>query len=276
MYPSTDDGNFLTFQRENLNKSPQDIRAYWTPERKRAAIPVTGDGPMFTGIPGGENAPPPPPPSDPEQADRNVMPFQTGGKLFYSMNGQDFVASGNIFMRSNMLLTAAHCIQDKVTGNLGENYVFERGFSGDLSDEDFTFKTIALRENWYLTKNAKYDYAIAILNKSSNIPTPLKYTTDADLKNKKITSMGYPTDFFGGAQLMFTKGVIVPIYGHWAMFGSKMGSGSSGGAWVLDDGVTAVGLNAYVSVSGKEILYSGSPLFDGEFDKLYQYALTLL
>ena len=51
---------------------------------------------------------------------------------------------------------------------------------------------------------------------------------------------------------------------------------ASGGAWVLDDNVTAVGLNAYVSVSGKEILYSGSPLFDAEFDSLYQYALTLM
>ena len=88
--------------------------------------------------------------------------------------------------------------------------------------------------------------------------------------------MGYPTAYFDGAQMMFVKGLVIPFNGHWVMFGSKMGAGSSGGTWVLDDNVTAVGLNAYVSVSGKEILYSGSPLFDAEFDSLYQYALTLM
>ena len=77
------------------------------------------------------------------------MPFTTGGKLFYSMNGQDFVASGNIFMKNNMLLTAAHCIQDKDSGSIGENYVFELDYTGEISSEDFTFKTVALRENWY-------------------------------------------------------------------------------------------------------------------------------
>ena len=55
-----------------------------------------------------------------------------------------------------------------------------------------------------------------------------------------------------------------------------MTAGSSGGAWVLSDNVTVVGLNAYVSTSGKEVLYSGSPKFDDEFVKLYEYALTLI
>ena len=269
-------GRFMPMQLGSIDNSPHDIREYWTPERKKAATPVIGGAPISQGRPSADNAPPPPPPTDPKEANLAEMPFTTGGKLFYSMNGKDFVASGNIFMKNNMLLTAAHCIQDKDSGSIGENYVFELDYTGELSSEDFTFKTVALRENWYQTKNEKYDYAIAILDKPSKVATPMRYTTDTQIRDKQITSMGYPTAYFDGAQMMFVKGLVVPIYGHWAMFGSKMGAGASGGAWVLDDNVTAVGLNAYVSVSGKEILYSGSPLFDKEFDSLYQYALTLM
>ena len=249
-------GRFMSMQPVSMNDSPADIRQYWTPERKAAAISVIGSGPEFTGIPGEENAPPPPPATDPKPANLAEMPFTTGGKLFYSMNGKNYVASANIFMRNNMLLTAAHCIQDKTSGCVGENYLFELCYSGESSVDDFTFKTIALRENWYLQKNVKYDYAIAILNKNSNVATPLRYSTE-NIQNKTITSMGYPVAYSGGAQMMFTKGPAIPLYGHWAMFGSKMSGGSSGGAWVLEDNVTVVGLNAYVSTSGKEILYCG-------------------
>lgn len=44
----------------------------------------------------------------------------------------------------------------------------------------------------------------------------------------------------------------------------------------MEDGLTAVGLNAYIVKSGEEIMYSGSPQFNEDFEKLYQYALTLM
>lgn len=44
MAVSTDNNDFLTFQREILDKSSQDVRAYWTPERKKAAIPANRAG----------------------------------------------------------------------------------------------------------------------------------------------------------------------------------------------------------------------------------------
>ena len=33
-------GDLLTFQRQTLDKLPQDVRTYWTPERKKVAIPA--------------------------------------------------------------------------------------------------------------------------------------------------------------------------------------------------------------------------------------------
>ena len=42
------------------------------------------------------------------------MPFIMGGKLFFALDGVDYVASGNIFMKNNLLLTAAYCDADFV------------------------------------------------------------------------------------------------------------------------------------------------------------------
>ena len=56
----TSNSDFITFQRNTLDKSPQDVRAYWTPERKKAAIPVIGDAPMSKVMPSADNTPPPP------------------------------------------------------------------------------------------------------------------------------------------------------------------------------------------------------------------------
>lgn len=270
-------GNFTSMQMGNIDKSPYDVRQYWSPDRKKAAVPAPmGIMPTALEMPEAANEEPA---TDPQQADLSKMPFTACGKLFFTMDGVDYVASANIFMHRNMLLTAAHCIQDNKTGNVGENYVFEQCYSGEDSSEDFYIKTVALKENWYLVKDYKFDFAIAILDKNADYGEPLRYSTTPDVVGKKVTSMGYPVSYFDGDQMMFAKGPVstrAGQEGHWIMYGSKMGPGSSGGAWVLEDNLTAVGLNAYIVTSGKEIMYSGSPQFNDDFEKLYQYALTLM
>ncbi len=267
-------GRFTAMELNNLDNSDIDILQYWTPERKALATPVAmefdGDAAM-TELPEALE-----PATDPVQADLGKMPFTAGGKLYYTLNGKNFVASGNIFMRRNMVLTAAHCVQDKKTGNLAENFLFAQCYSGEQASDNFTFRTVALKENWYLKKDVAFDYAIAIIDKNSQFGEPLRYTIDPDIEGRAVTSMGYPVEYYGGAQMMYTKGTLTARQNHWIMPGSKMGPGSSGGAWVLSDGVTAVGLNAYVVRSGSQIAYSGSPKFDIEFEKLYKYALTLI
>lgn len=141
-------------------------------------------------------------------------------------------------MRNNLLLTAAHCVQDDITGHLAENFVFERCYTGELSTEDFTFKTGAL--------------------------------------GKTVTAMGYPLNYFGGAQMIYINGTVTERADNWTIIGGKLADGSSGGAWVLEDGKTAVGLTSFGVNTFRGGIYMGSPKFDEEFDKLYQYVLTLL
>ena len=261
MVVSTGDSDFLTFQRQTLDKSPQDVRAYWTPERKKAAIPASrtdmgaNAADTLTAQPDGSNVAPT---TDPKQADMSQMPFITGGKLFFTLDGVDYVASGNIFMKNNLLLTAAHCVQDDNTGHLAENFVFERCYTGELSTEDFTFRTVALKENWYTEKDNKWDYAIE------------------NLLGRTVTAMGYPTDIFDGAQMMYITGSVDERPDSWMIRGGKLSNGASGGAWVLEDGETVVGLNSFNGTTAKGVAYMGSPKFDAEFDKLYNYVLTLL
>ena len=202
MVISSPDSDFITFQRNILDKSPQDVRSYWTPERKKKAIPAhrITMGANMADVPDvpqdGANVAPT---TDPKRADLSKMPFITGGKLFFTLDGVDYVASGNIFMKNNLLLTAAHCVQDDNTGHLAENFVFERCYTGELSTEDFTFRTVALKEQWYTEKDNKWDYAIAILNRDSTVEKPLQYRVE-NLVGRTVTASGYPTDIFDGAQ----------------------------------------------------------------------------
>ena len=279
MNPTTGNGDFLTFQRQILDKSPQDVRSYWTSERKKAAIPTHradagGNAAGLTDMtpPDGSNVAPT---TDPKQADMSKMPFITGGKLFFTLDGVDYVASGNIFMKNNLLLTAAHCVQDDNTGHLAENFVFERCYTGELSSEDFTFRTVALKENWYTEKDNKWDYAIAILNRDSTVEKPLQYKIE-NLVGRTVTASGYPTDIFDGAQMMYITGSVDERPDSWMIRGGKLTNGASGGAWVLEDGETVVGLNSFNGTTAKGVSYIGSPKFGAEFDKLYNYVLTLL
>lgn len=221
-----------------------------------------------------------PPATDPRQADLTKMPFSACGKLFYVMDNVKYVASANIFMNGRLMLTAAHCVQNKFTGNVGELYLFSRAYGGEISAEDLTLKAICVRKEWVEAKDSRYDYAIAVLDGESDAPSPLKYTLSQDIEGRMATSMGYPVRYFVGEQMVYVNGPVNSIPGRegvWGMLGSQMSPGSSGGAWTLDDGITAVGINSFASYSPSgEMLLSGSPRFGSEFESLYKYALTLL
>lgn len=245
-----------------------DAVSYWTVERKRRAAPVL---PIMEMEGCAANAPA----MDPQRADLTQMPFITGGKLYYTMDGKDFVASASIFERTNLLLTAAHCIQNKNTGNLGENYLFERCHQAETLSEQLKFRTVILKEAWHTEKKSKWDYAIVILDRNASVDMPLQFSKEG-IADKTVTAFGYPTNYYNGEAMVYITGT--PIRGAdstWLIEGCKMRQGASGGAWVLEDQRTVVGVNAFIA-SPKTASYLGSPIFDEEFESLYQYALTLL
>lgn len=264
------DGN-VSYRYEAGDLAGQNVLEYWTPERKKAAIPIDGcpahERPGILGD--GENT------TDPQPADTGAMPFQAGGILFFTQGNVDYAASAQLLCRGNLLLTAAHCVQDNNSGVLSENFLFERCYDSGKSVERFTFRLVALKVYWHAEKKAKWDYALAVLNEISALTTPLSYSTE-DIGGKDICAFGYPGNYYNGERMVFIEGAAgKPSDGTVVISGDKMRNGCSGGAWVLKGTSTVVGVNSYGPVSEKEA-YVGSPVLDAGFESLYQYALTLM
>ena len=128
MLLNTDGHGNVSYTFENAELNKRRVLDYWTPERKAAAVPIDrtaglcADGGLLAGA------------TEPQLAD---------------LSNKNYVASAELICRRNLVLTAAHCIQDKTTGHLGDNYMFERCYNDGSSAEKLTFKTVALKAYWY-------------------------------------------------------------------------------------------------------------------------------
>lgn len=269
MLLNTDGHGNVSYTFENAELNKRRVLDYWTPERKAAAVPIDrtaglcADGGLLAGA------------TEPQLADLSKMPFMAGGKLFFSKDNKNYVASAELICRRNLVLTAAHCIQDKTTGHLGDNYMFERCYNDGSSAEKLTFKTVALKAYWYEQKAWKRDYAFAVLNEDSALTTPLTYSTQ-DVNGMVLTDYGYPSNNFSGKRMSFVEGSCRNNSdGTRIIDGDRMGPGGSGGAWLIKGSSTVVGLNSFGPGVGA-VMYAGSPVFDAEFDSLYQYVISLL
>lgn len=257
-----------TFDEKHQHKRVQE---YWTPERKAAALPEPGCQTDELQETSGDVSSA----TDPELADTTQMPFAAGGKLFFSLNNQDYVASAEILCQSNIVLTAAHCVQDKDSGALCDNFLFERCYSNGKSLECLTFQTVALKTYWHEQKKWKWDYALAILNDMSTLASPLTYSTE-NVVGKQLTAFGYPTNYEDGERMVRIDGTAdARGDGTLVINGDKMRNGCSGGAWVLQGENIVVGINSFSPSSGSSSVYVGSPVLDTEFDSLYQYVISL-
>ena len=130
MLLNTDGHGNVSYTFENAELNKRRVLDYWT-------AGLCADGGLLAGA------------TEPQLADLSKMPFMAGGKLFFSKDNKNYVASAELICRRNLVLTAAHCIQDKTTGHLGDNYMFERCYNDGSSAEKLTFKTVALKAYWY-------------------------------------------------------------------------------------------------------------------------------
>lgn len=94
---------------------------YWTQERMKNAIPMTcycenddnisSDNDEILSV---------------EKADISKMPYSAGGKLFFRINGKDYVASAEFCAHKQIILTAAHCLYDRQTELPSTKIMFHR------------------------------------------------------------------------------------------------------------------------------------------------------
>lgn len=212
-------------------------------------------------------------PGQPRKADVQKMPFSGGGKLFFSTPSGDASCSAQFVGNSEkVIMTAAHCVVDKDTGQKYSNFTFYRAYA-EGGGQQVGIECGAVNKKWKQKAdqppNFAYDYAFFLTHvTSSGGSLGLKM----EIPDTKLTAIGYPENY-GNSQYMYAvDGSKGTLSGHIVqMVNNPMRNGNSGGAWIgdLNKGDYAVGLNSF-HVSGESTSEYG-PFFNDETWDLYQF-----
>jgi hypothetical protein len=256
--------------------SAEALRDYWTPERKAAAQPV--EEVLFDGTRAEKTSIAIAP------ADISVQPFSTGGKMFFTKNGEDRVASAQFCGDKRIALTAAHCIRDKDTGAWSENVWFERAYRYGFSPGVYAANTLTCREAWTETKNYRWDFAFFVTDEPSPV-TPLPFALQMPFT--RVTQFGYPVAYDKGQVMQTSDGNITRDAATYNRRGNEhdldintdtglakmdnnpAGGGCSGGAWVGINTCTVASVNSFHYTSDPTCEYG--PIFGAEFQSLYDF-----
>ncbi|MFG1974197.1 trypsin-like serine peptidase [Nonomuraea fuscirosea] len=238
---------------------------YWTPERMRAARPLTapaGAAKAATGrattLAAGdpvEIAPAPGPgpkrakglPLAPMAAAQQTwksggLIAKTAGKVFGTGgNGKDFVASGTVVNSTDgdVIVTVAHAMIDG-DGRWSTNLVFVPAYKdGAAPYGKFTARTMYIWSGYYKDNahQPPLDFGMLVVNKVKS-KTPVQTVGGQGLRFNVTTEgtsnflFGYPSNGNGGKTLQYCSGESVdPSYGMKYAMLCDMGGGSSGGPW---------------------------------------------
>lgn len=170
----------------------------------------------------------------PTEADISVSPYKYGGRLFFTgADGKSYSGSAEFVGEYNIILTAAHCVRDHVSGDFFTNFRFYRGYKNESYEKRFSLNAWGTKAGWVNGTAARYRYDYAFLRTTVNSDTGhLGYKT---LQSETSwTEFGYPSNY-GNSQLMQkvdgTRGSVTG--GTVEMLGNPMRKGNSGGAWFI-------------------------------------------
>ncbi|NOT54478.1 MAG: hypothetical protein HOP18_07725 [Deltaproteobacteria bacterium] len=178
----------------------------------------------------------------------NAYPKSTVGKLFFTLNGQNFVCSASVIGRST-LITAGHCNSDG-TQTFAVNRLFCPSFNNgaqDLARGCWSVVGSFVSFQWHNGGDPDYDYSCLITavtgtrvaNKIGNVTGTLGRAWNFAASQAERT-FGYPQAApFNGGTLQTTAST--EWYTHdfrvggpvSKLIGSDLTGGSSGGPWVI-------------------------------------------
>lgn len=212
----------------------------------------------------------------------------TTGKVFFTMNGSDYVCSGSSATAPNrsLVLTAGHCVYDD-PGYYAENFVFVPAYSdGRALFGVFPARSLYTSNQWAASRDLSYDVGFAVVS-----PLNGHYLADTVgsqgiafnlARGAKMYAFGYPaTGRYDGGKLAWCSGVVSADTRGTSDQGMKcnMAGGSSGGPWFLnyDEYRGAGTLNSLNSFkySSLGLFDNGSmfgPYFGSDIQALYNYS----
>lgn len=238
------------YSEENRKESIQpgsqsELSGYWTKERMRNAKPVIPpevsesefrellepnsqlprmgpSGELDSGSVDGV-----PLVATPPRANLGIWPFKSGGKLFFSKDGSDWVCSAQFVGHFDVILTAAHCLR-KRTGEWHSNLMFRLRYeNGNYTNSFSSFHCLSTYKAW-IDEGYKWDYGF--LNTTRRNNTHLGWYTG--IPSGRIMAMGYPGRHDAGQYMLHLTGYRGEVTnGVVQLVGGRLGRGSSGGAW---------------------------------------------
>jgi len=183
------------------------------------------------------------------------------GKIFFTMDGQDYVCSGAVVASANadVVITAGHCVKNG-RGSWAVNWTFVPGFTqGSRPYGSWTARRFFAANQWTHAANDNYDVAFATLNPqySAGHATHIGQVADAlpiafSQRAAEEFAFGYPAEPpYSGGGLYYCSGRVTADAFHASPDSGLrcvMTAGSSGGPWLSGfDPVTGAGIITSVS-----------------------------
>lgn len=204
------------------------------------------------------------------------------GKVFFTVNGADYVCSGNAVASGNgsTVSTAGHCVNE--AGTWASNWVFAPGYdNGQTPYGLWSASDLFATDQWVAQEDMNYDVAFATVEPESGTATltetvggsGIEFNTD---RGALYTSFGYPAAApFDGETLEQCQGT-----GFDDTLGGTddqgidcdMTGGSSGGPWFVGDGPEGyqVSVNSFGYTSQPNVMYG--PYLGDVAEEVYEAA----
>ncbi|WJM05864.1 hypothetical protein [Paenibacillus sp. PK1-4R] len=271
------------------------VLAYWTPERKLKAIPISppayNSSDFQVEDKNRENDDCSIIPSNNSNMNFNLQmlgtafpadvaqfPYHVGGKFFFTATlpdgtKEDRTGSAQFVGHCSIILTAGHCVRNSEDGQYYTNLLFSRGYD-NASGDDYSITRVETPDNFVGstgTRRRSFDYAFAFTHKPFNDWIGLQINNPSN----SFRSIGYPFNYEEGKKMYAVDGTKGDVRGNVVeMKGNPFGPGASGGAWIANysterNGLSnlVVGLNGGYALDGSDNWYS--PLFVRETIDLF-------
>ena len=260
-----------------VNPDPDAVRAYWTPERMRTAIPRDvvrgGQPPQANAKPGTGGGT-----TTTGAAALVTWPSTTdltytNGKVYFTDNGVRYVCSGTAINSQNgsVVWTAGHCVNDGGNNRFYTDWIFKPAYNSGKTFPTFTAGQLYTSSEWAQNGEFGKDYGAAVvgtmnsktLEETLGLGRDLGFTPDTTL-GRRLDAYGYPAaGKFNGERLYHCDSAIKYVDGSGspATMGipCSMTGGSSGGAWLDPTNTLQVSNNSYGYSSLKNVMFG--PVF---------------
>jgi hypothetical protein len=239
-----------------VTQDPADVRAYWTPERMRAAIPMSIGPRARAGSPDAVGKP-----THARASDVSGMsagfPERVHGKVFLTLDA-DYECSATVVASPahTLVWTAGHCVNGSDFGlGYARNWIFVPGYrDGERPFGSWTAASLHTTEGWAQESNVRLDVGAAVMGRDGEgrgieDAVGARGIAFNQPRQQTFEAFGYPASDpntfllppnFNGQRLWLCRSQRTADDTPSASSGPptmeincNMTSGSSGGAWVI-------------------------------------------